>query len=215
MSLAFALTLALEAWSHPVETTTCPPSSYSHWGKPDADGRVPALPVDTSHFPRFFPADAIDPFQCVWFSEQLHALNETSLALPDTGQILRFTWLRTFHRPMVFTVLLPEAPFTSATLTWKSTDGLGGYQPGRLVSETSISLGGEETEALRERVERAQICAANPDLPAGLDGSNWIFENSTNQAYCLQVRWSPGEGPFNDLGSTLMNLAAVPDQDRY
>ena len=75
-------------------------------------------------------ANAIDTFMNCWYSEMLQALNEPILlGLDGDAEIYRFTWLRTFHNPIVIRI---ERKGGSIELTAKASNGAGGYKPGKL-----------------------------------------------------------------------------------
>ncbi|WP_417488660.1 hypothetical protein [Maricaulis sp.] len=215
MLLALALAIAMEQWAQPVEPVVCPPSSYGHFGEPDAGGRRYVEPLDTSSFPAILPALENDDFVCAWYNEFLTALEEFALEYPADGTALRLTWLPTFHRPMAFRILLPVTEADGAVMIWKESDGAGGYKPGRLVREDTIALSVEQVTGIQTLLELTPICDATLIDPPATDGSMWVFESATADLYCFHAAQSPWSDPFRALGDALMDIAGPPQSERY
>ena len=61
-------------------------------------------------------------------------MNEPILRDSLPTKIYRFTWLRSFHKPIVIGI---ENANDTITLYWKVTDGAGGYEPENMVNNKS------------------------------------------------------------------------------
>jgi hypothetical protein len=90
---------------------------------------------DTENRPRFFPKPAKNPgdqLKDYWYAMYLTALRERPLCCNSSGsaEVYRFTWLRTFHHPVVISL---EHDLKGRWLMHtKVTSGAGGYEPGIL-----------------------------------------------------------------------------------
>ena len=145
----------------------------------------------------------LNRFRADWYEEQLLAMHENSLFEDDsTTTMYRFTWLRTFHHPMVFRLTLNRDG--TGTLLGKMADGAGGYKPGKLVKEVSVPLTIEEASLFETRLQDAEfwkMTARQSGL--GTDGAEWIWEARKNGLYRLVDRWSASD---SDLGKVALDL---------
>lgn len=145
-----------------------------------------------------------DSFRSKWYSKHLKALEEPSLLQKSKGssaESYRFVWLRTFHHPVIVRVDIQANG--GAKLTTKVSNGAGGYEPGKLVENTSRPLPQRQTEKLLATIQRLQFW----ELPThetpetvGCDGSQWIIEGIKAGKYHVVDRWTPAKGPVRDLG---------------
>src|ERR1700683_1038859 len=81
----------------------------------------------------FYSDEHRNQFVVEWYSKPLKALGEPSfweLSQRSNQQVYRFLWLRSFSHPVA--VRLELRPDGSAILTIQTTDGAGGYAPGKL-----------------------------------------------------------------------------------
>lgn len=145
-----------------------------------------------------------DAFRLNWYSKQLKALEEPSLfqeSKRSSAESYRFVWLRTFHHPVVVRVDLQADG--SAKVTTKVSSGAGGYEPGKLVENTSRPLTQQQTEKFLATIQRLQFrelpAHENPET-AGCDGAQWIIEGVRDGEYHVVDRWSPTKGAVHDLG---------------
>jgi hypothetical protein len=110
-----------------------------------------ATEVQKNYFPQgvFDDRSRLDDRVSNWYSKHLIALDEASLypATPNV-EVYRFTWLRTFHNPKVFTVAVHVNG--SGALTVKRTNGAGGYEPGVIDLRKEIALSNEQINQLKE-----------------------------------------------------------------
>ena len=173
--------------------------------------------------PQVFPPRSsyrpMSEFVLGWYSGQLQAAQEPSL-LPGSGageaaESYRFTWLRTFHHPV--TVRIERLRSGRWRLTGKQLSGAGGYAPG-VVEKTVQRLltRGEEISlqtALRDHHALAlpmTVCASE-----GADGSEWLFETSTQEGYRFAKQWTPKDGDLRALGLTFLELSGFVEAPLY
>jgi hypothetical protein len=147
---------------------------------------------------KYFPPD----FPANWYAKHLGALKETSLwesSKTKKTQSYRFLWLRTFHHPIAIRVDV-NVDGTSL-LTTKMTSGAGGYNPGRLIKNDTLTLTRQQTNSFLEQIEARSFWR----LPSvredrGVDGAQWIMEGIRDGAYHIVDRWSPTDGEIRALG---------------
>jgi hypothetical protein len=167
------------------------------------------------YFPAGVLGDTSDEhqFRADWYSKHLTAMGEPSLwelsRQDSTVEVYRFLWLRTFHHPI--SVRLAVRKDGTALLVSKEMDGMGGYEPGKLIRNTTAPLSKEQTELFRGRVEDFAIwkLPTRQSDGIGLDGAQWIIEMAKSGRYHVIDRWSPrADDPVHRLGTVLLiNLA--------
>ncbi|MDQ4087259.1 MAG: hypothetical protein M3177_04485 [Pseudomonadota bacterium] len=156
-----------------------------------------------------------------WYSRQLAAADEPSLYLlsrealrPSGSATLRFTWLRSFHPPVV--IRIETSGPDLHRLVAKQLSGAGGYDPGEVSKTVERPLTPAEAERLRTVLERARLFEIPPDpCPGGCDGSEWIFEAVEGRRYRFTSLWSPDTGPGHELGRFLMALTGWEFDEVY
>jgi hypothetical protein len=166
----------------------------------------------------YFPAGVLGDtseqhrFHADWYSKHLAAMGEPSLLevsrRDSTAEVYRFLWLRTFHHPIL--VRLAVRNDGTARLTLKETDGKGGYEPGKLIRNTTAKLSKQQNQWFLDRLEDIGLWKLPTRKPpkdgvVGLDGAQWIAEASKAGRYHIVDRWSPLPGdPIHAFGTILM-----------
>lgn len=144
------------------------------------------------------------------YAEGLEALGEAPLD-PKTDanrECYRFTWLRTFHRPVVFRVDVKGDG--AASLTIKVADGAGGYEWGKVVRNETKAL--DKTVAGKLKAQAQKILKSDLyEKTGGFDGSHWLVEVLMNGRYHVVCRWSPTEGDVRNMGQLLIDQAPAED----
>ena len=155
-----------------------------------------------------------------WYSKHLAAAAETSLykAAQDPAnaatKTYRFTWLRSFHEPVIIRV--DEAPDGAMRLTAKRLTGKGGTEPGRVGVTVARALTVAESGKLRALIARGDLANLNPaDCVAGGDGAKWILESRVGGTYHFAHRWTPRDGPVREIGLYLLALTGWRIGDIY
>jgi hypothetical protein len=146
-----------------------------------------------------------------WYSAQLTAAHEPSLYLESKrlrgglGNTLRFTWLRTFHPPVI--VRLEGLGSKSPRLIAKQLSGAGGYAPGTVSKTLERPLSREEARSVEKALGRSDaLNIATRLCDMSLDGAQWIIEEVDANGYHFVDRFSPVSGGVRDLGLTLLKL---------
>lgn len=176
-----------------------------------------ANPVERSF--NYFPETMVDEFRAQWYGRFLDALKEPSLwerskTTPD--QSYRFTWLRSFHHPVV--IRIDVRPDGICEITAKVGLGAGGYDPGMLIrNETRPLLKVQSTWFVNQIALKFWNAPREDDKRLGNDGAQWIIEGVKNGQYQVTDRWSPDAGPIRELGLAMIGLAdlRIPSDEIY
>lgn len=179
---------------------------------PIADPREPSY--------NYFPSSAVDSFRAQWYGAFLSAFSEPSLwdrSKKSPDQSYRFTWLRTFHHPVV--VRIEVRPDGICELTAKVGLGSGGYDPGMLIRNETRPLTKEQSEwFLNQVLLKFWKAPKEGSARSGEDGAQWIIEGVKDGRYKIEDWWSPDAGPIHELGlSMAIGLAdmKIPNQEIY
>lgn len=151
----------------------------------------------------------IDEFEADWFGRELRAFDEPSLYRAWTNReaaarSLRFTWLRSFHDPIV--VRIDRLADGGASLVARQRSV--GRRQGTQNRQLSRHLTPVEVLDLDAILVRAALPAQPArNCPFGTDGARWIIESvDPSTGYTYLNRWSPEEGPVRELGLHLVAL---------
>jgi hypothetical protein len=170
---------------------------------------------------KYFPKDTFsrnwkdaDAFMNDWYGKHLKAMGEKSLldVSDKTAEAYRFLWLRSFHHPVFVRIRRDQ---NGIKLFTKELDGAGGYEPGKVLRESEISLQRKEfCEFLRllEKADYWTLPSTKTD-EAGADGAQWILEAVKENRYHIVDRWSPENGAYRAACVYLLKLSGI-DTDR-
>ena len=191
------------------------------------ENRFDTLPVPIDSLAFYFPMkkhwedttnNSLDTFINTWYSKMLFALKEPILYdYQGDKEIYRFTWLRTFHHPVSVRL---EKQNKTIHLFAKISKGAGGYEPGSIIFDTTISIAGNEWIVLKNKIVDThfwQLKTENRE-DAGKDGSEWIIEAVKENKYHMVTRWTPSkerQGNFRDLGEYLVSLSKIKIETDY
>ncbi len=154
-----------------------------------------------------------DKFVRRWYSKHLIAMAEPSISCGRPGHVLRFTWLRTFHHPVVVKVTYKGS---NALVQAVELDGAGGYEPGKVLRRTEKTLSVDALKDLKKAFTEGEFDSITAsEKRNGLDGSEWIVEASDKGKYHMVVRWSPDNGPIRDIGSRFLALTGWTFDEVY
>lgn len=160
-----------------------------------------------------------DTLRVNWFGNALAAMGEPRLP-GYPGEVLRFLWLRTFHRPMV--VRLEWRP-DGCLVVLGMLEGRAGEALGAVRKRDSTVTTVDRCDAVRATLHAAGFARATlPPNARKRDGSEWVFERQGRDGYHVVVRWSPelsdASRPFAAAGRAFLDLAAwdqAPDDPIY
>lgn len=148
------------------------------------------------------------------FTSKLKALQEAPLfaeKIDPKTECYRFTWLRTFHHPVVLRI--DGQADGTGKFRIKVTDGAGGYEPGKLVRNETKNWDERMMKMIRGRFlsEKFFEIPAYEEGALGCDGSEWIIEAVRDGKYHIVSRWSPESGPVRTLGMQMIEIAIGGD----
>lgn len=157
-------------------------------------------------------SDAVTAFVNSWFSKMLFALKEPVLKdYQGDKEIYRFTWLRSFNHPVAIRL---EKQSNIVRIFSKVCGGAGGYEPGKVIFDTTFLLTQKEVDGFNERLEAAKYWSMQTENNVmGNDGSEWILEVFKNGFYHMVVRWSPfDEIAFRKIGEYLLSISQIKNE---
>lgn len=178
------------------------------------------LPIDSAIF--YFKTksnwhdtiiNVVDSFANSWYSKMLYSLQEPVLKnYNGNKEIYRFTWLRTFNHPVSIRL---EKQGDIVNLFSKVCDGAGGYEPGKIIFNTTINLTEKEVDIANITLDNAKFWTLQTESKEdnGKDGSQWIIEVFKNSKYHMVVRWTPEKGTaFRAIGEYLISISQIKNE---
>lgn len=168
-----------------------------------------------SDFKPMLVKNVSDTFVVKWYSDVLFAMREPLLFNKKMNkEIYRFTWLRSFHNPIVITIV--NTQYKSFTLFWKEFE----REPmnGKIIINKSKSIGSMEWMTFRFKIEKCYFWTMGVGrVPVGLDGSEWILEGTDDTKYKVTTVWSPHGGKYQNACMYLLSLTdlKIPKNEIY
>ncbi len=163
-----------------------------------------------------FKASGIESaiFHINWYAKHLKALKEPVLSDSLPAKIFRFTWLRTFHNPIVIGL---ENNNDSITLYWKMCDGAGGYEPGNLIKDKKKQLSLIEWSQFLQKIDSLGFwnMKTTENEIQGFDGAQWILEGKELGRYHVVDRWCGGNITPICLDLLKMTDIKIKEDDIY
>ena len=170
---------------------------------------------DTSIMYSQIRPNEFDTFRIKWYSKHLYALNEPLLYNKlTTKETYRFTWLRTFHNPVVIRI---EKSNNNYMLYWKVCNGAGGYSPGKLKKNKQKKISLDDWNGFNNLLD--SIDYWNIKKTGALifcDGARWILEGSTRDKYYVIDIQSPNEAnAYYKVCDYLIQLTGLKIKEKY
>lgn len=155
-------------------------------------------------FPRQLDLNEVD-----WLSYQLRSFNEVGLYAfrHDKGrEYFRFLYLPSFTEPCLIDIYLHNGKYE---LSFKKTNGAGGFYAGELIMEKTKELTASDLEQLKNRLEECGFWEAPfyNGTKDGTDGTSWIIEAVSCGKYNIVKAWSPEEGFVREIGELFIKLS--------
>ena len=151
-----------------------------------------------------------------WYGPTWRALNAEPICRLALGEleVFRFVWLPSFDPAVAVTVSLTS---TGSTLVAKRLNGAGGYAPGSVAQDISLTLSSAQEKQLQTLVQTARFFTESTEEPSsesiGLDGAQWILEWSARGRYHAVDRWSPQRSgrysSFRRLGEWFLRTSGL------
>ena len=172
------------------------------------------IPTDSSTL--YFPSQ-MKPFLNSWYSNMLFALHEPILSTYSGNQeIFRFTWLRTFHKPVAIRI---QKNGDTISLTTKVSSGAGGYSPGQIIVDTTFTISLEQWQEFIKKFNAINFENFPPmeEKMRGTDGSEWILESMSNIKYHFATRWMARYDNYGRCCAYLLKLSQlkIPKDEQY
>ncbi|WP_445711876.1 hypothetical protein [Flavobacterium sp.] len=125
-----------------------------------------------------------------YISENLYEFKEPLLYNYDSGkEIYRFTWLRSFHNPIVIRI---EIASNKKTIFWKELKINKEYKPIKIITDTYKPLDNEKWTELENLLKKENFWEIYPNINVlGNDGSFWVLEGTKDKKYKAVAFWSP------------------------
>jgi len=150
-----------------------------------------------------------DTFTVNWYSKHLKAMKEPLLFNKSLSkEVYRFTWLRTFHNPVVIRV---EKSGRYVQIQWKVCSGSGGYEPGEIIQDGTKKISFKSWKRMQELIKIANYwdLSTMDKSVIGFDGSHWILEGVKDEEYQVVDRWTPKSGKYYDLCNFILGLTGL------
>lgn len=152
--------------------------------------------------------NALDTFTNLWYSAELTEFKEPNLyTYSGEDDVYRFTWLRSFHNPVVIRFQKHENEYI---LTTKEMPDNGKYIPNEFVVNSSQHLSTAKWDKLEFKLGRMNfwnMVTLDPE-PRPMDGADWIFEAKVNGRYHFVTRQF-GEIDFRECCKYLLQLSKL------
>lgn len=158
--------------------------------------------------------DDLDAFIQTWYGRHLDVLdNENLIIMNDNINVIRFTCLRTFHRPFSIKIIWID---NNAILSFSMSDGAGGYDAGKLIIHFEKAINNNQINKLIKIINKNDFFN-QPSIinNAGLDGSRWIIEINIDGNYKVIDRWTPRRGINREIGNYLIRLSGEKINNLY
>lgn len=178
----------------------------------DYNGKLYFATYDENKYPRDTirngPNDSLSVFVNKWYSKHLNSLKEVSLfdKKNENLKIIRYTNLGTWSNPFVYKIELQN---DQTILTYSQSDGLGGYQTGKIIKEYTKKISVEKWNKLISKANDINFWNMDTHDPnIILDGEEWILEILIDGKYHLVTRNSPennNDQEFAELCKLLIN----------
>jgi hypothetical protein len=97
----------------------------------------------------------------------------------------------------------------------KVTDGAGGYEPGKIIFDTTLNLTQKQIDTINLKLDAAKFWTLQTESQAinGTDGSEWLIEVYKGGKYHFAVRWTPQKGSvFRAIGEYLFSISQIKNE---
>lgn len=159
--------------------------------------------------------NVLDTILVKWYSDVLFAMREPLLFNKKmNNEIYRFTWLRSFHNPIVITIV--NAQNKSFKLFWKEFEGES--KNGKIIINKSKAISKLEWITFRLKVSKSHFWTMGVGRNlGGDDGSEWILEGTDDTKYKVTTICSPDCGKYYEACMYLLSLTdlKIPENEIY
>jgi len=121
--------------------------------------------------------------------------------------IYRFTWIRSFHNPVIFTIIndINDNPVLSTKIVKDEV----------FVKKKEIKP--SQWKGLSQMLDQLSFWSLPIYEQKQLvnDGSSWTLETHNRDGYYVVSRWSPENSPLRKLGEYIIQLSSLEDEEIY
>ncbi len=165
----------------------------------------------------FFPAQPEDgpgglgEFRVEWYSKHLKAMKEPSLwgLSRNAGgpESYRLLLLPSFTHPIAVRITKDGV---GATLRAVVLTGKGGYEPGRVAIDRTLSLDAGQWAGLEKEIEAAEFWSLPTTVAddSGTDGEQYVVEGLKGGRYHVVDRWEP-DPAYKELIGHIFGLSGL------
>jgi hypothetical protein len=174
------------------------------------------MSCDTLYFPLFRTKqnsvenmNSLDTSLNKWYSAYLFDLNEPNIyTYNGDDEIYRFTWLRSFHNPVIIRF---EKHKTNYTLYTKELIDNEGYIPQEIKKNTKLEMTLSEWENFKNKASNLNFWSMLPNdpNPRPMDGAEWILEGVSKNKYHFIARTSPVDTKYKTCCKYLLFLSKL------
>ena len=171
--------------------------------------------ISDYYFPKntFSERDNLDAFIQTWYGKYLDVLDNENLIIVNNKNVVRFTCLRTFHKPFSIKVIWDN---NNANLIYNMSNGMGGYRSGELMNHYEKILNNDQIKKLIEIININNAFNESTIInELGFDGSQWIIEINIGGRYKVIDRWTPSKGVAYNIGIYLIELSGEKIENLY
>lgn len=148
---------------------------------------------------------SLDEFSAEWFSKYLRAANEKPIYIDAEKEIYRFTWLRSFHEPIIIRIECGQICNLSAIVL----SGKGGYEPGNIQKSISHEFSTEQHNKFKQLLSKIDGWEYKPDPNLiMMDGAQWILEVMKGNSYQAWDINSPS-GNYRKFCEYMLQLSKI------
>ncbi len=149
----------------------------------------------------------LDTFLNQWFSHFMTEFEVRNYSEKFEGyESYRVLWLRTFHNPIVIEI---QDKKDAVVLSYKISDGAGGYEFGELKQDTAFLINRQDWNQLTQLIQESNFwnLPTDKDEIPGCDGSELIMEGQHENGYHMIYRWGGQE--IGKCGRFMIELSKI------
>ena len=159
----------------------------------------------------------LDRFSNVWYSQILKSLDEPVLYnYKTTDEIYRFTWLRSFHLPVV--IRIQKHNFNFSIIVKVLSERIDN-EPDDVITNTSESIFFLRWMVFKNKLNKADFwnMPMKDTSAQGNDGAEWVMEGIQNGKYHFVDRWSARGSEFGEACKYLISISGldIKEKDIY
>jgi hypothetical protein len=152
-----------------------------------------------------------------WYSASLFDFNEPNIyTYNGDDEIYRFTWLRSFHNPVIIRFVKHDNAYTLYTKELLDNDG---YIPQEIKVNAKVEMTSLDWQNFKSKIDDLDFwnIVSNDTEPRPNDGAEWILEGVTKNEYHFITRTSSGDAKYRACCKYLLFLSKlkIPEENIY